>query len=165
MNFATSWKNLSWPPSVWKALVEGEYSLKYDRSVSLSIFWIASKPSLFNFRVRHTCLFVIFYMSICCRTSTALGCGSASTILMYPCKFLLTSHCRRLSEIGIGMISSSVGSKRGDTSEEVFRLWLGRTANRSALIRFWLYGETEDEEIGFKEITLCMMSWKWRSCY
>ena len=165
MNFATSWKNSSCPPGVWKALAEGEYSPKYDRSVSLSIFWTTSKPSLFSYKVRCTCLFVIFEMSICCRSSAAFGWGSASAIQMYPCRFLLTSHCRRLSEIGISMISSSAGSTRCDTSEEVFRLWLGRIANRSARILFWLCGEREDDEIDFKEITLCMMSSKWRSYY
>ena len=56
------------------------------------------------------------------------------------------------------MISFAVGLKRGDTSEEVFRLWLGRTTNRSTWIRFGLCGEIEDEEIGFKEITLCMVA-------
>ena len=58
------------------------------------------------------------------------------------------------------MMSSCVYAKRGDASEDVFRLGLGRIAKHSALIRFWLCGEIEDEEIGFKEITLCMMSWK-----
>ena len=38
INFATSWKNSSCPPIVWKALAEDEYSPKYDRRVSLSIF-------------------------------------------------------------------------------------------------------------------------------
>ena len=52
------------------------------------------------------------------------------------------------------MISSFGGSKRCDTSEVFFRLWLGRITNRSARIRFRLCGETEDEEIRFKEITL-----------
>ena len=99
-------------------------------------------------------------MSICYSSSAALVCGVASAIRMYPCRFLLSSHYRRLSKIGIGMMSSSVDVKRGDASEDVFRLGLSRTAKRSALIRFWLCGEREDDEIDFKEITLCMMSSK-----
>ena len=128
-------KKLVLTPSVWKALAEGEYSPKYDHSVS-SIFWTAAKPSLSNFKVLRTCLFVIFEISNCCKSSTAFVWGSTSAIRMYSCGFLLMSQCRRLSEIGTGMILSSVGSKRCDTSEEVFRLWLDRIANRLAWIGF-----------------------------
>ena len=58
------------------------------------------------------------------------------------------------------MMSSSVDAKRGDAGGDVCRLGFSRIAKRSTLMRFWLCGEIEDEEIGFKEITLCMVSWK-----
>ena len=58
------------------------------------------------------------------------------------------------------MFSSSVEAKRGDADGDVWRLGFSKIAKRSARMRFWLCGEIEDEEIGFKEITLCMMSWK-----
>ena len=57
-------------------------------------------------------------------------------------------------------MSSSVDAKRGDASGDVCRLGFSRIAKRSARMPFWLCSEIEDEEIGFKEITLCMMSWK-----
>ena len=57
-------------------------------------------------------------------------------------------------------MSSSVEAKRGDAGGDVCRLGFSKIAKRSALMRFWLYGEIEDEEIGFKEITLCMVPWK-----
>ena len=58
------------------------------------------------------------------------------------------------------MFSSSVEAKLGDAGGDVWRLGFSRIAKRSARMRFWLYGEIEDEEIGFTEITLWMVSWK-----
>ena len=58
------------------------------------------------------------------------------------------------------MISSSMEAKRDDVGEDFCRLGFSRIAKRSTLMRFWLCGEIEDEEIGFTEITLWMVSWK-----
>ena len=79
---------------------------------------------------------------------------------MYPYKFLVSNHWHKLSEIAIDMISSSMDVKLGDAGEDVCRLGFSKIAKRSARMRFWLCGEIEDEEIGFKEITLCMVPWK-----
>ena len=58
-------------------------------------------------------------------------------------------------------MSSFVKAEFGDADREVRRLGFDRKAKCSARIRFWLCGEIEDEERGFKEITLCMVvSWE-----
>ena len=49
----------------------------------------------------------------------------------------------------------------GDVDTENRRLGFDRQAKRSARILLWLCGKIEEEERGFKEITLCMvMSWE-----
>ena len=126
--------------------------------MSLSIFCTASKHSLFRFNFRRTCLFMILATLIYCRSSAARGWGSISATWMNPRNFLLVSHCRRLSETRISMFSSSTEeSKFFGGGKESFRLWRGRAENFSSCIRFCLCGETDVAEIGFKEITRCMM--------
>ena len=58
------------------------------------------------------------------------------------------------------MLSSLMDAKRGDAGKDVCMLGFSKKAKRSTLMRFWLCGEIEDEEIGFKDRTLWMMSWK-----
>ena len=61
----------------------------------------------------------------------------------------------------IDIFSSSVKTELGDAGGEVRRLGFSIIAKRSARMHFWLCGEIEDEEIGFKEITLSMVvPWK-----
>ena len=58
------------------------------------------------------------------------------------------------------MFFASVTVKFGYAGGEDRRLGFDK-AKRSARIHFWLWGEIEDEERGFKEITLCMVvSWE-----
>ena len=52
------------------------------------------------------------------------------------------------------MMSSSMDVKCGDAGGDVCRLGFSRIAKRSTRMRFLLCGEIEDEEIGFREITL-----------
>ena len=62
------------------------------------------------------------------------------------------------------VIDISSASKRatfGDVDTENRRVGFDRQAKRSARILLWLCGEIEEEERGFKEITLCMViSWE-----
>ena len=59
------------------------------------------------------------------------------------------------------MFSASVRAKLSDIGGENWRLGFDRKEKRSTRIHFWLCGEIEDEERGFKEITLCMVvPWK-----
>ena len=151
-------KKVVLPSLCLKSFGRGEYSPKYDLSMSLSIFWTRWKPSRFNSNTRRTCLFVILETSIYCKSFAAWGWGSASATLMKPYRFLFTSHLRKLSETRIGIISSSrERSEFYGENEESFRLWRGRAENVSARIRFCLCGDTKDEEIGFKEMNRCMM--------
>ena len=61
----------------------------------------------------------------------------------------------------IDTFSSSVGAELGDVGGDVRILGFSRIAKRSTRMCFWLCGEIQDEEIGFKEITLCMVApWK-----
>ena len=56
------------------------------------------------------------------------------------------------------MLSSSINeSSFCGGGEESFRLWRGRAENFSPRIRFYLCGEKDVAEIGFRELTRCMM--------
>ena len=69
----------------------------------------------------------------------------------------------------IDISSASKKETFGDADAENRELGFDRQAKRSARILLWLCGKIEEEERGFKEITLCMVmsrerqrSYKWK---
>ena len=61
----------------------------------------------------------------------------------------------------IGISSASEKVTFGDVDTKNRRLGFDTQAKRSTRILLWLCGEIEEEERGFKEITLCMViSWE-----